>query len=162
MNNSLDYGGPNATRRGFVIFMIAIAMALAAVFFYVSAAKGQEIILTPVDTIPYCSSSPRITCVVDGDTIWLQGVKLRLKDFDTPEPQTNICGGKTEKALADKASKRLSDLLNTNNWTIETFGKGSRGRRLATIRIAGRDVGDILIEEKLARHWPDGEEFWCI
>jgi endonuclease YncB( thermonuclease family) len=27
----------------------------------------------------------RVTCVVDGDTIWQSGVKMRLLDIDTPE-----------------------------------------------------------------------------
>ena len=38
---------------------------------------------------------------------------------------------------------------------------GTGSRTLATIRIAGHDVGDILIAEGLARRWPDGDEFWC-
>ncbi|MCC0022863.1 MAG: thermonuclease family protein [Hyphomicrobiaceae bacterium] len=102
------------------------------------------------------------TCIVDGDTLWLNGVNIRLKDFDTPEPQTAICGGQAEVDLAGQASARLLQLLNSNDWTIEYFGMDNGGnRRLATIRIGGRDVGDILISERLARHWPDGDEWWC-
>lgn len=53
-------------------------------------------------------------------------------------------------------------MLNSNAFTVETFGLDNTGERtLATIRIKGRDVGDILIEEQLARRWPDGDEFWC-
>ncbi len=106
--------------------------------------------------------STRHTCVVDGDTIWLDGQNLRLRSFDTPEPYTDICGGKAEVTLAKKASKRLLELLNQNAFTVETFGPDGTGKRtLATIRIGGRDVGDILIEERLARRWPDGNEWWC-
>lgn len=102
------------------------------------------------------------TCVVDGDTVWLKGHNLRLKDFDTPEPQTDICGGDAEVALANKASDRLLQLLNQNIWTVDTYGLDSTGKRvLATIRIDGRDVGDFLIAEGLARRWPDGDEWWC-
>ena len=103
------------------------------------------------------------TCLVDGDTLWLHGENIRLKDFDTPEPQSAICGGEAEVALAKRASARLLELLNNNPWTIERFGLDSTSskRRLATIRINGQDVGDVLIEEGLARRWPDGEEFWC-
>ncbi|WP_281856847.1 thermonuclease family protein [Litoreibacter halocynthiae] len=102
------------------------------------------------------------TCIVDGDTLWLNGVNIRLKSFDTPESHTNICGSFTEIDLAFAARDRLQELLNKNPWTIETFGKDGTGvRLLATIEIAGEDVGDILIREKLARRWPDGEEFWC-
>lgn len=113
-----------------------------------------------------CGNRPNTadkTCVVDGDTLWLQGENIRLKDFDTPEPQTQICGGAAEVALARRASTRLLELLNGNDWTIERFGHDSTSSRrtLATIRINGRDVGDILIEEGLARRWPDGQEFWC-
>jgi endonuclease YncB( thermonuclease family) len=102
------------------------------------------------------------TCVVDGDTLWLNGVDYRMRDYDTPEPETAICGGAAEVELAHRASARFLELLNGNAWTIETYGQDSTGRRtLATIRIDGRDIGDILIGERLARHWPDGTEWWC-
>jgi micrococcal nuclease len=102
------------------------------------------------------------TCVVDGDTVWLKGNNLRLKDFDTPEPQSDICGGDFEVELAHRASDRLVELLNANQWTVETYGLDKTGRRvLATILINGRDVGDLLIDEGLARRWPDGDEWWC-
>lgn len=102
------------------------------------------------------------TCVVDGDTVWLKGKNLRLQSFDTPEPHSQICGGAAEVALARRASDRLLELLNSNRWTVETYGVDGTGNRiLATIWINGRDVGDILIEEGLARRWPDGHEFWC-
>ncbi|WP_248305261.1 thermonuclease family protein [Devosia sp. 1566] len=108
-------------------------------------------------------NTPTKTCLVDGDTLWLSGEKIRLEGFDTPEPQTHICGGDREKALARQASARMLELLNSNEWTIERGGLDAteEKRRLATIRIGGRDVGDILIEERLAVAWPDGEEWWC-
>lgn len=103
----------------------------------------------------------RHTCVVDGDTIWLNGENLRLESYDTPEPYNDICGGQAEVALAHRANARLLELLNSNPFTLETGRKDRYGRVLATIRIGGRDVGDILIDEGLARRWPDGHEFWC-
>jgi endonuclease YncB( thermonuclease family) len=104
----------------------------------------------------------RYTCIVDGDTIWLDGVNLRLEGYDTPEPYTAICGGAAEQALAKRASARFRELLNANAFTVTTGGLDNTGERtLATIRIGGRDVGDILIEEGLARRWPDGQEWWC-
>lgn len=103
----------------------------------------------------------RYTCIVDGDTIWLEGMNLRLESYDTPEPHNDICGGRAEVELANRASRRLQDLLNGNDFTVQTGGTDRYGRVLATIMIAGRDVGDILISEGLARRWPDGHEFWC-
>ena len=103
------------------------------------------------------------TCLFDGDTLWLQGENIRLKGIDTPELRTHLCGRYFEVNLARLASARLLQLLNGAAWTIERFGFDSTTskRRLATIRIDGRDVGEILIAEGLARRWPDGYEFWC-
>lgn len=109
---------------------------------------------------PMCGGV-RHTCIVDGDTIWLEGHNLRLESYDTPEPYNDICGGKAEVELAHRASARLRELLNQNPFTVETHGQDRYGRTLATIRISGRDVGDILIAEGLARRWPNGREFWC-
>lgn len=107
------------------------------------------------------SNTSARTCVVDDDTLWLNGVNIRLKDFDTPESHRNICGSFVEIDLAHAATNRLQELLNGNAWTIEAFGiDGTGGRRLAKIKINGEDVGDILIREGLARRWPDGPEFW--
>ncbi|MGD9739886.1 MAG: thermonuclease family protein [Bauldia sp.] len=105
--------------------------------------------------------TPDKTCIVDGDTPWLSGENIRLEGFDTPEPQTAICGGAFEVELAHRSSARLLELLNGNIWTIERFGFDPNGRRLATIRIRGINVGDILIAERLARSWPYGNEWWC-
>lgn len=103
----------------------------------------------------------RYTCVVDGDTIWLNGENLRLEGYDKPEPYNDICGGQAEVALAHRASARMRELLNSHPFTVETGRKDRYGRVLATVRIGGQDVGDILIGEGLARRWPDGHEFWC-
>ncbi|WP_246018353.1 thermonuclease family protein [Pelagibacterium montanilacus] len=106
-------------------------------------------------------NTPDKTCIVDGDTIWLDGENIRLEGFDTPELQSAICGGQREVELAHRASSRLQELLNTNSWTVERSGTDRYGRTLATITIGGRDVGEWLVEERLARWWPDGEEWWC-
>lgn len=111
--------------------------------------------------IDKCGASKRYTCVVDGDTIWLKGEKIRIMGYDTPEPFTNICGGERERLLAEKASDRLIELLSHSESTIERRGQDRYGRTLAVIRVDGVSVGDILISEGLARSWPDGHEFWC-
>lgn len=150
--------------RGYVLgkdrhlFRQLLAAATLA-FMVVSPALAAN----PTMTIcaPKQRNTPTKTCIVDGDTIWLNGQNLRMKDYDTPEPSTAICGGAAEVALAKQASARLRDLLNSNPWTVETFGEDRHGGVLATIRIQGADVGDILIAEGLARRWPNGREWWC-
>lgn len=35
--------------------------------------------------IEMCPRSDRYTCVVDGDTLWIEGINYRLEGYDTPE-----------------------------------------------------------------------------
>ena len=115
---------------------------------------------TPIAMCP--ARGPRTTCLVDGDTIWVEGVKYRLAGFDTPEPTNDVCGGDRERVLAARVAARLLDLLNAHPWTLVPTGAvGGRGRDLADLYVDGRDVGAILVSEGLARWWPDGEEWWC-
>jgi micrococcal nuclease len=62
--------------------------ALAVLIILPAAAGAQE----RREHFPMCGRD-RHTCIVDGDTIWLDGYNLRLESFDTPEPYTDICGG---------------------------------------------------------------------
>lgn len=140
-----------------------VALPMAAIISY---AVVLPIATQSAETMRMCRAGerngPDKHCLVDGDTIWIHGTNIRLEGFDTPEPTTDICGGQEEVDLAHQASARLLQLLNGNSWTVETFGVDGTGNRvLGTIRIDGRDVGDILIAEGLARSWPNGDEWWC-
>lgn len=131
------------------------------VFTFVFVAAISSFFLSPAQAIEMCGQSKRITCVVDGDTIWLEGEKIRLMGFDTPETTTNICGGEREKQLGVKATIRLMELLTENSFSVHRDGKDRYGRTLAVIQIRNINVGNILVKEGLARYWPDGREFWC-
>ena len=109
-----------------------------------------------------CGSQERVTCVVDGDTIIHQGLRIRLIDFDAPEIDVPKCA--SEEALGHKARLRLRDLLNAG--TVRIVKAGSRdedryGRKLRLVTVNGRSVGDILIEEGLAWPWEGRRHDWC-
>jgi len=121
-----------------------------------------SLVATPILAMEKCGSGKRISCIVDGDTFWLNGTKYRMQGYDTPEPTTNICGGIQERELANRATNRLIQLWNSTEITISITGeRGDFGRGLVDVFSDGRNVGDILISEGLARSWPDGCEFWC-
>lgn len=143
-----------------------VVAALPLVVFAVACGLPEPAVAQPRPQLAKCvpgqARAADEFCLVDGDTIWINGEKLRMEGYDTPEPQTQICGGEAEIALAHRASDRVIELLNSNDWTVEYGRPDNTGTRtLVTIRIGGRDIGDILIAEKLARSWPDGEEWWC-
>ena len=104
----------------------------------------------------------RRTCVVDGDTIWLEGVKIRIADIDTPEISQPKCD--YEHELGIKARDRLVVLLNQGEFEAVTIGSRDEdqyGRKLRVLLRDGRSIGDQLVAEGLARTWSGRREPWC-
>lgn len=67
-------------------------------------------------TFPICGSARRVTCVVDGDTFWLDSVKIRVADIDAPELRPPCC--ETERARGESAKYRLQELLNSGAFSL--------------------------------------------
>jgi endonuclease YncB( thermonuclease family) len=104
----------------------------------------------------------RQSCVVDGDTFWLDGVKVRVADIDTPEVRQPQCPA--EKALGDRATQRLIALLNDGEFELAPIGNRDEdqyGRKLRVVLRQGKSLGDQLVSEGLARTWTGRREPWC-
>ncbi|MBY8335593.1 thermonuclease family protein [Alteriqipengyuania sp. NZ-12B] len=104
----------------------------------------------------------RRTCVVDGDTIWLEGVKIRIADIDAPEISQPKCDDEYE--LGIKARDRLVVLLNQGDFEAVTIGSRDEdqyGRKLRVLLRDGRSIGNQLVAEGLARTWSGRREPWC-
>lgn len=105
----------------------------------------------------------RVTCVVDGDTLWLNGVKIRVADIDTPEISQPKC--EEERALGNAATERLISLLNKGPFDLKTIDNRDEdryGRKLRVLTRNGRSIGEQLVAEGLARTWTGKREPWCI
>jgi endonuclease YncB( thermonuclease family) len=100
-------------------------------------------------------------CVVDGDTIWLHGVKIRIADIDAPETHKPRC--QSEKELGDRATVRLQQLLNGGTVTLQPIDRDHDiyGRELRLVLVNGVSVGDTLVSEGLARWYAGGRRPWC-
>jgi endonuclease YncB( thermonuclease family) len=110
--------------------------------------------LTAAAAIAVCPPhGPRQTCVVDGDTFWWRGEKIRIAEIDAPEIRGRC---EQERQLAVRARDRLVVLLNRQRITIERTGTDRYGRTLA--RVDG--IGEQLIDEQLATRWPRRKD-WC-
>ena len=108
-----------------------------------------------------CGSGPRINCVVDGDTFWLEGEKVRIADINTPETSHPACSAEATRGAA--ATRRLIVLLNQGPITLEA---GSRdrdryGRLLRVVTRDGRSLGQQLVSEGLAERWSGRRGSWC-
>ncbi len=108
-----------------------------------------------------CSNAPRINCVVDGDTFWLRGEKVRIADINAPE--THEAGCPAERALGNRAAWRLVTLLNAGPFALEVRGRASDryGRALRVVTRGGRSLGAQLVDEGLAEPWRGRRSDWC-
>lgn len=110
---------------------------------------------------PLCGSGRRVSCVVDGDTVWIEGQSIRIADIDTPEVRQPACA--EEARLAARATRRMQELLNAGPFEIRAGGRDEDRyrRKLRTFHRDGRSLGDILVAEGLAHRWQGRKESWC-
>lgn len=110
-----------------------------------------------------CSGPVRVTCVVDGDTLWYEGEKIRIADLDTPEVGKPACAN--EAAMGRKATARLQALLNAGPFSLEPNPDGRSedkyGRSLMLVTRDGASLGAVLVDEGLAEEWGGPRRAWC-
>ena len=109
-----------------------------------------------------CSGPGRVTCVVDGDTLWYRGEKIRIADINAPEVSHPACSH--EAALGAQATTRLVVLLNRGPFTLEPIDRNRDryGRLLRTVTRGGASVGEELVREGLAEQWKGYRGNWCL
>lgn len=112
---------------------------------------------------PLCDGPRRFTCVVDGDTIWYRGAKIRIADIDTPEVARPRC--EREAELGRKATERLQSLLNEAPFRFEPAPDGREqdrfGRELKVVKRGETSIGTVMVREGLAQRWGSGRRGWC-
>ncbi|WP_233355750.1 thermonuclease family protein [Henriciella litoralis] len=141
--------------------ILVLLIAAIAVSYWMRPDDTSSETLGPV-YFSMCGDGPRLNCVVDGDTIWANGDKVRLADIDAPEVFSPKC--RAEKELGRQATLRLAELLNTGE--VELAHSGTRetdryGRTLRIARVDGRSVGRSLVSEGLAHKWGNHRQGWC-
>lgn len=153
----------------------SILMGLAGIAVLGSGILVGEQFLQPV-TEPINTS--RVS-VVDGDTIRILGANrsVRLVGFNAPESRRPQCG--LEGKLGNTAKNRLRQLVASSDLEFayvrcacrpgtEGTNRCNFGRDCGTLRAGGRDVGKILISERLAVPYvcgqtscPPSPRPWC-
>jgi len=99
--------------------------------------------------------------VIDGDTISVDGERIRIIGIDAPEIRRAKCDAEYRRGMAAKAHLGV---LVAGGVQIRSQGRDRYRRTLAIVRdMQGRDVAAILIGEGLARAY-DGRgrrQSWC-
>lgn len=147
--------------RLMILAAIAAALVAAAALDIRIFPEWRDAIFATGD-FSLCSRSRRQNCVIDGDTIRYNGETIRIKGIDAPETHKPEC--ERERALGNRATKRLLELVNAGPFDIVDEGgrdTDKYGRKLRVLKRGGRSLGDILIAEGLARRWEGASRKWC-
>jgi endonuclease YncB( thermonuclease family) len=93
----------------------------------------------------------RVT-VIDGDTLDVGAVRVRLLGVDAPELGQRCASGRGDGAwtCGARAAERLSALVDGAPVSCDPMGRDGYGRTLAVCRVRGEDIGEALVREGLA------------
>ncbi|MEL7729674.1 thermonuclease family protein [Citromicrobium bathyomarinum] len=110
-----------------------------------------------------CIGGARHTCVVDGDTIWLEGTKIRIADIDAPEISQPSC--EAERIVGERATERLTRWLNAGAFEVHPNPEGRDtdryGRKLHVLARNGESAVEALAAHGVASRWGGRGKNWC-
>jgi len=108
-----------------------------------------------------CGMGYRYNCVVDGDTFYYHGERIRVADIDAPEIHEPRCV--YEANLGDPATDRLRELFNDGPFMIIAAEQDEDryGRKLRVVVRDDWSLGETLVSEGLARRWTGRRLPWC-
>ncbi len=109
----------------------------------------------------YCHTGGGTNCVVDGDTFYISGEKVRIAGIDAPETHPPRCAD--EARLGNAATEKLNALLNSGAVTMTSIDRDrdTYGRLLRNVAVDGEDVGEAMISAGVAREYGSGRRPWC-
>lgn len=178
MSRGGGYAGRNrvaARRRRGIFGELVVALMAVAALGYVAIDQGYVSVPGLEALSPAVTAQPDLiahrfavcagaggTCVIDGDTIRIEGQSIRIADIDTPEVRGFACPA--EKALGDRATLRMTQLLNEGGFSMRLWDHRDAdqyGRKLRVITREGQSLGMVLVAEGLARPWDGARRGWC-
>lgn len=160
--------GRRRARFGMTMLWAAAFLAVAAVgslalphlglILPAPTARAPDIVFV---TLGLCQGGRGSDCVIDGDTFRLDGQSIRIADIDTPETRNFGCAH--EKALGDRATQRMRQLLNAAPFELQPYERDTDqyGRKLRIVSRDGQSLGQVLVAEGLARTWDGARHSWC-
>ena len=110
--------------------MLALAVGyLSYTFPWNGRAQEQENEVSGI-VFSMCGMGYRYNCVIDGDTFYYHGERIRVADIDAPEIHEPHCA--YEANLGDQATHRLRELLNDGPFILASVAQDEDryGRKL--------------------------------
>ena len=108
-----------------------------------------------------CSEGGLTNCVASGDSFYLGGKTVRIAGIEAPQLYGAACP--KEAALGRTSSARLQALLNSGQLELAKVGPDLEryGLLLRNVTVQGKDVGQAMVRDGLARDIGDLTRSWC-
>ncbi len=151
--------GAATTATGALATAAGVVSAASTVAAAASALSGGKAVSA---RFTICGHAKRIDCMVDGDTFWMAGTKIRIADIDTPETHPPRCA--REARLGRAATLKMQALLNAGPFTLTPIKRDidRYGRKLRIVERGGVSLGAVLVRQGLARKYGGGKRSpWC-
>jgi endonuclease YncB( thermonuclease family) len=91
--------------------------------------------------------------VIDGDTLRIDDIKIRLHAIDAPERRQTCLVGEMEVACGRQASRFLERLIAGRAVTCTALDRDRYGRTIARCSVAGQDIGRAMVRAGWALAW---------
>jgi len=157
-------------RSGWAAFALVFVAATGAIFAATDPtprAEAQTTQLASAEAPPRARDRPVSTDrirVIDGDTMedMREDITYRVVNIDTPETGSRA-NCTAERELGNRATQAARSLVSdARRLEFRPTGRIDRyGRTIAFVLIDGRDMGETLIADGLARPWRGRREPWC-
>ena len=108
-----------------------------------------------------CNKGGLTNCVASGDSFYLGGKTVRLAGIEAPQIYGAACP--KEAALGQTSAARLQALLNAGQLQLTEVGPDLEryGLLLRNVAVDGKDVGQAMVRDGLARNIGDLTRNWC-
>lgn len=142
---------------GIVIFAIALAVLIVGVSIATimhedpgAAARAAR--------FSQCYDAEGSNCVLDADTIYVQGQKVEIAGMTAPKIQGAQCDDERSRGI--DSAVRLADLLNSGKVTLGETVRGPDGQLRRKVEVGGNDVATTMINAGMARD-ANNTSGWC-
>jgi endonuclease YncB( thermonuclease family) len=150
----------NAMIDAAVVAIVSMAVTAPA------EARGRVVDVSFSVHAIYCENSacePVTLRVSSGDSFVMHRwgnhrEQIRIANIDAPDGRARCIG---ERTRAQRATDRLSQLLNASTVTLARINNDHRGNSIAFVSIDRRDLGHQLVRERLVWPWEPRRRSWC-
>ena len=142
---------------GVLLFAIAIVTVTVGFSVITGHDDAAAAVRASGERFGSCEGGP--DCVIDGDTIRIEGETVEIAGMDAPEVRSARC--EEERLRGVESIQKLTGLLNSGTVTTAGEVEGPDGKLRTAVQVDGRDVGAAMIKAGAAGELLTKPRNWC-